>query len=312
MLAWGPEVSVLTEAFLAAAAAGAGTGAAPPPADVAANLDAALTRAVADAGATLPEVAARLPAETFAAFLGSKLDPGESPLAALGELHLGDLYLALACREGLAPAVQRFVDEHLARVPRYVARLRPDPLLAEEVQQELAQRLLVATPPDPPRIATYNGRGPLDSWLAVAAQRTALNLIKRQQRDPQGEPADQLERALTESPDPELQLARMHLKQNFEWAMRAALRALSPRDRLLLRLTVVSGLSCRKLGVMHGVHPATAARWIERIREELFSSIGRSLQEARGIDPDELPSLLGLVRSRLELSLSGLLAPDET
>jgi RNA polymerase sigma-70 factor (ECF subfamily) len=189
-----------------------------------------------------------------------------------------------------------------------VGRLSPDPVLAEEVQQELAQRLLVADAPEHPRlprIASYNGRGPLDSWVAVSAQRTALNMLQRQRTGVPDATAE-LERVLTESPDPELQVARAHLKENFEWAMRTALRALSPRDRLLLRLSVVSGLSCRKLGVMHGVHAATAARWIERIRDELFASIQRTLRDRQGIDPADLPSLLGLVRSRLELSLSGL------
>jgi RNA polymerase sigma-70 factor, ECF subfamily len=112
---------------------------------------------------------------------------------------------------------------------------------------------------------------------------------------------------LTESPDPELHVAKAHLKEDFESAMRTALRALSPRDRLLLRLSVVSGLSCRKLGVMHGVHAATAARWIERIRDEILTSIQRTLRDKQGIDPADMPSLLGLVRSRLELSLAGLL-----
>ena len=299
-------VSACTDAFLAAAGL---LDAVPRQADENPGLEVLLLEAHARARAAVPEV--DIAVERFSALLGSKLDPGESPAHAFAQLHVEDLYLALGCELGLAPAQQRLVTEKLARIPKYVAGLSSDRGLGEEVQQDLSQRLLVAVPPDPPRIASYNGRGPLDSWLAVAAQRTALNLLKRH-RAGVPDAAAELERVLCESPDPELQVAKAHLKQSFESAMRSALASLSPRDRLLLRLSVVSGLSCRKLGVMHGVHAATAARWIERIRDELFASIQRSLKDAQGISSAELPSLLGLVRSRLELSLAGLLDPDDS
>jgi RNA polymerase sigma-70 factor, ECF subfamily len=290
-------VSASTDAFLAAAARS----------EAEPGLEAALADAHARAQAALPLL--EIAAERFAGFLGAKVDPEETSLEALARLHIEDLYLALGCALGATPALQWFVGQQLGQVPRYVGRLSRNPALAEEVQQELARRLLVSDAPELrrlPRIASYNGRGPLDSWVAVSAQRTALTMLQRQRTGVPDATAE-LERVLTASPDPELQVARAHLKENFEWAMRTALRALSPRDRLLLRLSVVSGLSCRKLGVMHGVHAATAARWMERIRDEIFASIQRTLRDRQGIDPADLPSLLGLVRSRLELSLSGLL-----
>jgi RNA polymerase sigma-70 factor (ECF subfamily) len=291
-------VSAIVDAFLAGANS----------AEPEAGLETQLAEAVARARAAWPDVA--LGEERFAAVLGSKIEPGESPLRALAQLHVEDLYLAAACQLGEEGAVRRFVTEHLAQVPKYVARISTNPQVADEVQQDLAQRLLLAggdQAASPPKIASYNGRGPLDGWLAVSAQRSALNLVQRQRLGVPDPRAD-LERALTESPDPELQVVKAELKGKFEEAMRAALRELSPRDRLLLRLSVVSGLSVRKLGEMHGVHASTAARWIERIRDQVLSSIQGALEATRGIDRGDLPSLVGLVRSRLELSLSGLLA----
>jgi RNA polymerase sigma-70 factor (ECF subfamily) len=226
----------------------------------------------------------------------------------LAGVFASDLYLACGCVLGLPAATRSFVRNHLAAIPRYLAHIDPSTWLADEVAQELAARLLVARPPDPPRIASYSGRGSLDSWVAVAAQRAALSLLRR--RDPGAAAAStsNLEGALSMGLDPELGLARAEVKQQFEGALAQALGALEPRDRMLLRLSLVSGLSCQKIGKIYGVNASTASRWIGRARDQVLSHMQRHLKQAHDLNPDELASLLGLARSQIELSLSGVLA----
>jgi RNA polymerase sigma-70 factor (ECF subfamily) len=60
------------------------------------------------------------------------------------------------------------------------------------------------------------------------------------------------------------------------------------------------------VALMYGVNAATVARWNAAIRAGLLAEVERFLKDRRGIEPSELPSLLGLARSQLELSLSGL------
>jgi RNA polymerase sigma-70 factor (ECF subfamily) len=246
--------------------------------------------------------------EDFLAYLGARVEAGaDAPAAALARLHLPDLYLACGCAGGLPDAVAAFLEHHLRDLPRYLARLSLNPSLIEEVRQELCQRLLVAEPPEAPRIASYTGRGPLGAWVAVAAQRMALNLLGRRGETRTQPLSDALERRLAESADPELLLARAHLRDGLQAAIRHALSGLSTRDRTLLRLSVIGGVGCRKLGEMYGVNFATVSRWLARARASLLAGVEDFLKTERGIDPAELTSLLGAARSQIDLSLSGLI-----
>ena len=291
-----------TETFLAAVSGDTG-------ALVVTDLDSRLERACATARAELPQVAG--PEESFLRFLAQRVEAGKDPAAAFETLNLPDLYLACGCVLKIPAALTEFTERYLNRVGRYLTRLNPDPNLADEVRQELSRKLLVAAPPEPARIAGYNGRGSLDAWVAVSAQRMALTLLQREQRAGIPVAGDQLERALAESNNPELMLAKTHLKAAFEQAIRTALGKLSSRDRTLLRLTVVSGVGCRQLGTMYGVHSATMARWIGKIREDLFESIQGVLRQQQGIEPSEIVSLLGFARSQIDLSLAGLMVHDD-
>jgi RNA polymerase sigma-70 factor, ECF subfamily len=265
-----------------------------------------LARALADARAAWPGV--EVPEVVFARALSAAVEAsgarGDDPLAGV---HAADLYLACGCVLALPAATRLFVSKHLGAVPRYLAHIDPSAWLAEEVAQELAARLLVAHPPDPPRIASYSGRGPLDSWVAVSAQRAALSLLRKRDPGAAGARASGLEGVLSVGVDPERGLARAEVKHHFEGALQVALAALEARDRMLLRLSLVSGLSCQKIGKIYGVNASTAARWLTRARDQLLASMQRHLKQTHGLDPDELGSLLGLARSQIELSLSGML-----
>jgi RNA polymerase sigma-70 factor, ECF subfamily len=145
----------------------------------------------------------------------------------------------------------------------------------------------------------------------VAAQRTALNLLVRGGANRTRPLDDALERRLAESADPELLLARAHLRDGLQAAIRHALAGLSARDRTLLRLSVLGGVGCRKLAEMYGVNFATVSRWLARSRASLLAAVESFLRKECGIDPAELTSLLGAARSQIDLSLSGLLTRDD-
>jgi RNA polymerase sigma-70 factor, ECF subfamily len=273
------------------------------------GLEPLLARALADARAAWPEL--EVPEPAFATALAAALDScGDRPGDPLAGVRVADLYLACGCALGLPAATRIFVSKHLAAVPRYLAHIDPSAWLAEEVSQELAAKLLVARSPDPPRIASYGGRGPLDSWVAVAAQRAALSLLRRRDPGAAAARASSLEGALSVGLDPELGLARAEVKHHFEGALQVALAGLDARDRMLLRLSLVSGLSCQKIGKIYGVNASTAARWLARARDQLLSAVQRHLKQTHGLEPAELGSLLGLARSQIELNLSGMLKVD--
>lgn len=63
------------------------------------------------------------------------------------------------------------------------------------------------------------------------------------------------------------------LKDSFQCAVTAR----SDKDRTVLRLHVIDGLSIDVIGVVYDVHRATVALWLVRIRDELHDRTRREL-----------------------------------
>jgi RNA polymerase sigma-70 factor (ECF subfamily) len=88
-------------------------------------------------------------------------------------------------------------------------------------------------------------------------------------------------------------------------AVRAAVARLPVKERALLRLHLVDGMSIDALGARYQVSRSTAARWLAAARDAL-RALTREELEAR-IGPADLASMAGFVHSHLELSTHGLL-----
>jgi len=94
------------------------------------------------------------------------------------ELHAGDLYLACACLHGVPDALAALEREHFARIREFAASVDSSPEFVKELSQRLRAKLLVADGTDPPRIASYSGRGSLGGWIRVAAVRLARDIAR--------------------------------------------------------------------------------------------------------------------------------------
>jgi RNA polymerase sigma-70 factor, ECF subfamily len=276
--------------WLAALAPNAVSSAVMPPVEV--------ERLVTPGKAAWPNV--RVSAEAFAAFVESKQLETEE--------HLADLYLAYGCAQGEPHAVAAFDSGLLSQVPGYIARIGREPAFVQEVQQLLRDRLLVGTQTQPPRIAEYAGRGPLGGWLRVVAIRAALEL-KRGARKQQ-EVDDESSGRMMVSPDPELQYVRVRYAGEFKKAFSLAMDALESRQRTILKLYLVDGLNIDRIGKLYEVHRATVARWIQTARDSLYDGTRTRLQAQLKVTPAEFESLLGVVRSDLDVSVCRLLRHD--
>jgi RNA polymerase sigma-70 factor len=105
----------------------------------------------------------------------------------------------------------------------------------------------------------------------------------------------------------------MRYKSEFEEAVRDALAALPDRDRLLLRLTTVSGLSHEQIATIYKVNQSTVSRWIAKARADVLEATQQSVCQKLGVQRDEFMSLAGLLVSRIDLSISRVLetsSPD--
>jgi RNA polymerase sigma-70 factor (ECF subfamily) len=271
------------------------------------GLDATVRRHLDGARAAYPDV--RVDDDRFLAHLARCL-PAEETADALATLHGADLYLALACGLGDPRAIAELEKRFIAEVPDSLTRLAQK-VQPDEVVQVLRAKLLVAEQGATPKILDYSGRGPLGGWLRVAAIRTALDLTRRGANERPSAGDDALLEVPASIEDPELEHIRARHRADFKSAFEAALRSLSKEDRNILRLHLVDSLNIDEIGTIFQVHRATAARWIARCREKVHDETRRILLERLRIGDTELTSILGIVRSQLDLSINRLLSVDE-
>jgi RNA polymerase sigma-70 factor (ECF subfamily) len=224
---------------------------------------------------------------------------------ASGELHAGDLYLACACTLGVARAVEEFDRAFMPKIGAFVASVDSAPSFVEEVRQQLRDKLLVAPAGGAPKIADYSGRGPLGGWVRVSAVRAAIDLQRRRRAalNVEGGFAETAAQAI----DPEMALIKARYEGEFAHAIRHALAQLSARERNVLYLHYVDGWSIDRIGAQYKTHRATAARWLGRTREKLLDLVHRGIAERLRLTPSEFVSLTAVIRSQLDVSLTGLL-----
>ena len=112
------------------------------------------------------------------------------------------------------------------------------------------------------------------------------------------------EPAVLAAAHPETSYMKEKYRREFEVALGEALERLPDRDRVLLRLQLVNGVSVEKIGKMFSVSQPTVSRWLAAAREKLLDDIKQALGARFGTSSVELASLAGMVASRLDLSLS--------
>ena len=296
------------EDWLRALQAGrAAAGGAPVPATPAIAL--ALEEAVTTAAAAWPKLS--LAAETFAFHLGRVMEDEaargeEAALAALASLHVADLFLACAAAAGQPAALVEFEARYMKPLPFILGGVGALPGDADTVLSVLRDKLLVARDGQPPRITTYGGRGPLAAWIAIAAQRTALSL-NRQESALHRAHDRAMSEAMAVELNPELRHMKARYKEAVETAFRDALGELADRDRALLRLGLVGGLSLDAIGAAYSVNASTVSRWLAKIRKSILDRTLALLRERLRLSEPEAASIARLVTSQIDVSVVRLL-----
>jgi RNA polymerase sigma-70 factor, ECF subfamily len=269
-----------------------------------AALEAALAAAVASATTAWPTL--RIDARTFVAYLAARVGDVARPQKALAEMRVADLYLACACLMRVPGAVALLDREARPMISEYLARLEVDPETEAEVVQSLFVRLLVPDPQRPSSLADYEGRSTLGKWLGVSAQRVVLN----------GRRADdarsRLIARLAEQPVPPVRAAEDSLlrerhKKTLEAAIAEAVAALPKRDRIFMKMHVVSRVPIAKIARMFLVDPRTISRQLARAHRAVWAHVRKRLGSALRLSPPEVDSFVRGLQSQLDISLSGAL-----
>lgn len=221
------------------------------------------------------------------------------------ELVLEDLVLVWAVLEGNAAALGR-VDTLIVGLARRAAGNAIEPA---ELAQRVRTRLLVGEKGKEARLSTYDGRGRLKSWLWTATKLELLQATRGMGQAPT-EDVEELTHLASAQRSPEAAARSQRDAKVVSRALRGALEVLDAKERTLLRMRFVDGVSTEELGRMFQVHRTTAQRWIEGAQAKIMTAMRARLQEETKLDRGDVDSLVGDVAQSISLHLSQVLTKD--
>jgi len=112
--------------------------------------------------------------------------------------------------------------------------------------------------------------------------------------------------------DPELAYLKERYRREFEAALEEAFRVLTPREGTVMRLHFLEGMAVLGIATMYHVSARTVQRWIVVAQENILTVTRRVLSDKLALSGAELDSLLGLVKSELNLSFHRFLEKSTT
>lgn len=269
-----------------------------------AALGAQLAALRAAAVAAYPDIA--VDEDTFCRELARRSGTTATP-ATLGQIRASHVHLAIACMEGNKAAIERFHAEFFDEVEASARKLRATQTQTDELRGHMASMLFVGKENRVAALHAYSGRGDLGSYVRVIATRELLHAMQANRREVASPEESFLDR-LASVTDVEAGYIRDAYRPHLDAAMRSALASLSDEARALLRYSLLDGWNVDRIGALFGVHRATAARRVAAARDELADAIRKELSARLVIPIHDVDSVVRLVQSRIDVSLSRLLS----
>ena len=269
-----------------------------------ARLERALQDAVRRARAAHPRI--DVPAERFVEFVAERVvkDSDQSLAQQLEAMNVADLYLACGCVLGDNVAGALFLERCGPTVAGVLRGLRQPEQRLGEVQSTVFERLFVGVQP---KIAHFRGEGELKAWVKVVTVRLMLNQLRAEGRIVLDASA-LLDRALDDANEPaDLQYMKTMYRREFRAAFSNAVNSLLPKQRNILRYQLLDNMSAAQVAKVYRVHRATVHRWQKEIEGVLFDRTRQHLQAQLDVGPDELDSIVRLIQSSWQVTVSGLL-----
>ncbi len=241
-------------------------------------------------------------------FQSARVPPADVE-AYIGTLHAADLALACACALGRDAAWEHFVREYRPVLRRLAGRHAP-PDAARDVADSVYAELFGLDERDGSRRSLfdyYHGRSALASWLrAVVAQRLVDRARAGKRTEPLPEPGERGEPVSVDTL-PDVDCGR--LLPLVRAALRTAIAALDPRDRLRLSLYYVQNVKLAAIGRLTGESEATVSRKLERVRRALRQAVEERLRDHHGMTAQQIRASFDYARTDPAFDLARTLPP---
>jgi RNA polymerase sigma-70 factor len=240
-----------------------------------------------------------LPPETFETQLRVILEKHLGPNAAASiqlsfadTLRTTDLYLTIACAQPtelgwrrFSVAYQRYIDQ----VARFVSPTNSE---SWELAENLLADLFLHDSSGASRIASFDGRQSLATWLRVVISRRAINhsLLKWNSVERFDHSADVTDKASVDRIESAVRNNRYGaiLSEAFEIAS----ESLTDRERLMLLLRYDDGLRMGEIAKAFGIHPSGITRQFQQLHLKLQKRIVSILAVKHHLGPEAIKECL--------------------
>ena len=206
----------------------------------------------------------------------------------LKSLHLEDLALACACAAGNDAAWEHFVREQRAGLYRAAEALDASGT-ARDLADSLYADLYGFADHQPQRQSLFryfHGRSRLSTWLRSLLSQRHIDRVRVTRRlEPL--PDDESAAAIAAAPA-RVEPDRQRFVEVMQRALRQAVDALKPHDRLRLNCYYAQGLTLAETGRLLKEHEATVSRQLTRTRRQLREAVERHLREDAHLTPEKM------------------------
>jgi RNA polymerase sigma-70 factor, ECF subfamily len=221
------------------------------------------------------------------------------------QLNCRDLYLATACAEsGLAPdkpadtcadrcgrAWKVLESRYKGLVLDLVRFYSRKNFAAEDLANNILTDLFLPDRFGRSRIASYDGRSSLATWLRVVVCNRAINACRC--RIPEN--TVELEPGLPDKPalqSIELAMRAHRYGTILEDSLARACQGLTPRERLILLWRYQDGLQLGEIAELMGIHQCNVTRQLERMQNKLRDNVTTILSGKHGLSPSAINECL--------------------
>jgi|SRR5579864_509699 len=275
------------------------------------QLDSVVSVAYLEGRSRFGDLGLELPAfiERIRSIVKKHLGPSPEPVQAeafVKSLHLGDLYLATACAQyspGYNDNNGGRSSEHASAAWKilettyrgFVCDLvrffyRPG-FVSQDLADNIIADLFLPDRSGAGRIASYDGRSSLSTWLRVIVCNRSINA----QRCSANAKSTDIQPEMPDAPaleSIEMTLRARRYRVALEDSLGSACRKLTPRERLVLLWRYEDGLQLGQIAKLLGIHQSNVTRQLERMQSKLRDDVITALSTKHGLSRSAIKECL--------------------
>ena len=217
--------------------------------------------------------------------------PAAAQLSFGGTLRTTDLYLTIACAKPTESAWRRFTVAYQQYIDAVARSVSPTNSVARELAENLLADLFLPDSTGGSRIASFDGRQSLATWLRVVISRRAINHGLKLNGFQRGDrTADVGDKASVDKIEAAARRGKYGAMLNESFKL--ASESLTDRERLMLLLRYDEGLRIVEIAALFSVHPSGITRQFQHLHLKLQKTIVSVLAVKYHLGPEAIRECL--------------------